>query len=101
MPKRRNGQTQLRSVAPPPGAEGPRRLTGDALYTWATIQAEVRQLQQQIDSFIQVQAQELGFDPKREGIDPGGYIRLIQTSPEPVQLGENMTRVPEGDDPEG
>ena len=92
--QRRNGQ-EPRRLEPMPTAPGHRRLEGDALFAWATLQAQARQLQQQIESFVQMQAQELGFDPKQEGIDGGGYIRPIQTAPSPVQLGEDMIRVPQ------
>ena len=76
---------------------GPRRLEGDALFAWATMQAEARQLQQQMEGFVQMRAQELGFDPQQETIDMGGYIRPIQRSPAPLQVPDRASPVP----PEG
>jgi hypothetical protein len=93
MPKRRNEQQQPRRLESMPSTKA-RRLEGDALYAWATLNEQARQLQQQMEGFVQMQAQELGFDPKVEGIDPVGYIRPIQHGPQPLQMPENATPSP-------
>lgn len=97
MPRRKDTQQPQPRRLEPVAGSGLRRLTGDALFAWATLQAEARQLQQQIDGFLRAQAEELGLDLENEGIDPGGYIRPIQARPSQVQLGEGMARAPEGD----
>jgi hypothetical protein len=72
-----------------------RRLEGDALFAWATMQSEARQLQQQMQGFVQMQAQELGFDLQEETIDVGGYIRPIQREPAQIQMAQDGPPVPQ------
>jgi hypothetical protein len=73
----------------------PRRLQGDALFAWATMQEQARQLNQQMTGFAQMQAQEMGFDLDTETIDPVGYIRPIQREPIPVQVAQNGPSEPQ------
>jgi len=86
-------QPPPRRLEPVPPTQ-PRRLEGDALFAWATMQTEARQLSQQMQGFVQMQAQELGFDPEQEGIDPGGYIRPLQREPLTLQVPQNAPEAP-------
>jgi hypothetical protein len=90
MPKR----DTPRRLEPMPSTHS-RRLEGDALFAWATLQSEARQLQQQMQGFIQMQAQEMGFNPEQETIDLGGYIRPIQREPAQIQVAQDGPPVPQ------